>query len=103
MAPIDFQKMRKELIALYEKFVKDSERNDVKEEFMVYENEFGGLSAYNNYLKSKPIPEDIERALGELSTIYLYGLHEEHKEMPSNEEIIVRAKKVLDDLKKEDK
>ena len=103
MAAINFQKMRKELISLYERFLESSDSEDVKSDFMIYERDFGGLQVYNDYLKSQPVPKDIESGLAGLSTVFQYGWFKDGGGMFSNEEIVVIAKKILEDLKKEDK
>ncbi len=103
MAPIDFQKMRKELIVLYNKFLEGPENDKTYREIVDYHLEFAGLTAYNERLKSRPVPKDVENALHGLSTIYQYGMWEDSHIAFSNEKIIQSAKKILQDLKKEDK
>ena len=103
MTAIDFQKMRKELISLYEKFLKNPESDDVKEDLMSYEYEFGGLTAYNDYLKSQPVPKDIVKGLGGLSIIFEYGWFEDRDKIYTKEKIFSEAKRLLEELKKQDK
>ena len=103
MAPIDFQKMRKELISLYEKFLESPDNHLTYNEVVDYHIKFGGLVKYNEYLKSQPVPKDIVTGLYGLSTIYMYKFYEKDEGIFSNEEIIVTAKRILQDLKKEDR
>lgn len=100
MVTIDFQKMRKELISLYEKFVNDLDNPKIKEEFMIYGSEFGGLTAYNDYLKSPPVPKDIQFALCGIDMVLEYGWFESRDKIYTKEKIFNEVKKILKDLKK---
>jgi len=97
---IDFQKMKKELIKLYEEFLENPEDETTNKKIIAYELQYGGLQKYNDYLKSRPVPKYIETALSGLSTIYQYGLWEDSNEYFSNEKIVSKAKEILIDLKK---
>ncbi len=67
-------KMRKELLALYRMFLENPESEDVRSNLIKFDRDFGGLAAYNDYLKSQPIPKDLVKAIGHVSTIFQYGL-----------------------------
>lgn len=95
---INFRKMRKELIELYKEFLKNPRDETLNKKIIAYELQFGGLQVYNDYLKSQPVPKDIEMALSGLSTVYQYGLWEDFNEDFSNEKIISKAKKILAEL-----
>ncbi|MDO8467850.1 MAG: hypothetical protein Q7S56_02800 [Nanoarchaeota archaeon] len=102
---INFKNMRKELIQLYEEFLKNPSDESIRRKVIKYELDFGGLSLYNDYLKSQPVPKDIENALSGLSTIYQYGWWKDTNkadahEVFSNENLITLAKRILEDLKK---
>ena len=97
---VDFKKMKKELIELYENFLKTPEDKSIQKKAIKYDRDFGGLQVYNDYLKSQPVPKEIETALGGLSTIYQYGLWEDNHEAFSDEKIVKEAKKILEELKK---
>jgi len=96
---IDFKKMKEELIELYENFLKTPEDKFIQEKAIKYDKCFGGLQAYNDYLKSQPVPQEIEMALRGLSAIYQYGLWEDTHDL-SNGKIICKSKKILKELKK---
>ena len=97
---INFPKMRKELILLYENFLEKPEDQATNKKIMAYELLYGGLSSYNEILSSQPVPKDIGGALEGLSTIYQYGMWEDTHEAFSNEKIVRHAKKILGELKK---
>ena len=67
------KKIRRELIQLYKEFIENPESGDVKQNLIKFDRDFGGLAAYNDYLKSQPIPKDISKAIGHVSTIFQYG------------------------------
>lgn len=95
---VNFQKMRKELIHLYKEFLENPESETANKKVIAYELKFGGLFRYNDVLSSQPVPKDIEKALGGLSTIYQYGLWGDSHEAYSNEKIISVAKAILKEL-----
>jgi hypothetical protein len=99
MVEFNEKKMRKELIDLYEAFLKNPKSKLVRNVAIKYSNLYGGLSAYNDILAQQPIPKDIENALGGLSTIYQYGIWGEYHEAFSDEKIIKDAKKILEELR----
>jgi len=68
------QKMRSKLIALYKGFLENPKSKDIRSHLIQFDRDFGGLAAYNDYLKSQPIPKDISMAIGHVSTIFQYGL-----------------------------
>jgi len=68
------QKMRSELIKLYQEFIKSPKSENVRLNLIQFDRDFGGLATYNDYLKSQPIPKDISKAIGHVSTIFQYGL-----------------------------
>ena len=89
------KKIRKELVLLYESFLSEPGNGITEGELIRFDRDYGGLSSYNDCLKDCPIPNDIVNALGYLSAIYQYGwgLH-------NDKELIVEAKIILKDLKK---
>jgi len=103
MTAIYFQKMRKELILLYERFIKDPKNQILLNEIHKYDLEFGGLGSYNDYCKLPIMPDSIKKALGLLEDLYYEPLPYGTPGALSNEEIIAIAKEILQDLKKQDK
>lgn len=97
---VDFQKMRRELIELYEEFLANPGDKTTEKKAIKWDRNFGGLSYYNEVLASQPVPKDIERALDGLSAIYQYGLWEDSHEAYSNDKILLEAKKILEELRK---
>ncbi len=97
---VDFQRMKQELIGLYERFLENPEDETAYREIVAYELEYGGLQVYNDYLKSQPVPTEIELALGGLSALYQYGMHEDTHEAYSDKKIVETAKRILAELKK---
>jgi hypothetical protein len=93
------KEMREELIQLYEDFLKHPEDKFVIQRIISYEKKYGGLSTYNDYLKSKPIPQDIETALNWLSSMSQFNKYEDNHPL-ANDKILERAKKILIELKK---
>ena len=100
MNKINFKELKNELIFIYEEFLKNPENKDIQKEAKCYETQFGGLSTYNDYLKSEPIPKNIEKALNWLSALYQYGLWGEKHEL-SDEKIIYESKEILKNLKED--
>jgi hypothetical protein len=94
---INFTKMRKELIKIYETFLKNPADERVRDLVIVYDRKYGGLSTYNEILKERPVPEEISRALENLSGIYQYGLG-----TLDDEELISTSKEILKNLKNKD-
>ena len=102
---INFKRMRKELVEIYKRFLKNPVDESTRDDAIKYSREFAGLSVYKDYLKSQPVPKDIEKALGGLTTIYQYGWWKDTNksdahEIFSNENIITLAKEILEELKK---
>lgn len=95
---VDFQKMRRELIELYEEFLANPGNETTEKKAIKLDRNFGGLSYYNEILSSQPVPKDVEGALNGLSTIYQYGSWEESHEAFSNDKILLEAKKILEEL-----
>ena len=88
MTKANFQKIKKELIKLYEEFLENPLDQDVIDRIIHYSKVFGGLGSYNDYFKSLFVPKNIESALNGLSALYQYGLYENTHEAYSNEKII---------------
>ena len=88
------KQMRSELICLYEEFLKNPESEEVQSKLINFDRDFGGLAGYNDYLKSRPIPKDIELALGAIADLGLYGQGFKEKE-----ECISFAKETISLLK----
>jgi len=87
------QKMRSKLITLYKDFLENPESEEIRSDLVQFDRDFGGLAAYNDYLKSQPIPKDISKAIGHVSTIFQYGLG-----TYENEWILKIAEETLRDL-----
>lgn len=100
MKPINFEKLKKDLIKLYEDFLKNPESKLLKEKAIKLEKILGGLSNYNDYFKSQPVPKDIEKGLNGLSAIYQYGMWDDSHEAFSKSKIIGIVRKTLILLKK---
>lgn len=99
---INFKMMRKNLIKIYEEFLKNPGDYTTYRKVVGYELKYGGLSSYNDILSSQPVPKDIEIALNGLSTIYQYNLWKNTHEAFSNDKIISESKTILENLKKEE-
>jgi len=99
MTDINFEKMKKEMKSIYEGFLKNPSDKSFQKKAADYERKYGGLSTYDDYFKSKPIPEDIKKALEGLMLIYQYGSYEKNHEF-SDERIISEVRKILENLKK---
>jgi len=97
---IDFKKMKVDLIKIYKDFIESPSDADVQRSISSYENEFGILQVYNDYLESQPVPKEIELALSGLSTIFQYNFWEDSNEDYSNDKIMAKAKKILAELEK---
>jgi len=96
------EEMREELIQLYENFLKNPEDNFVIKKIISYERKYGGLPIYNDYLKSQPIPQDIEIALNWLSSMNQFNKYKDNHPL-ANDKILERAKKILKELKEKKK
>ena len=92
--------MRRELIKIYDFFLKNPQDKGVNYLTTKYDAMYGGLTSYNKILVKPPVPKDLEQALNGLSTIYQYGMWGPEHNF-SNENIVRAAKKILEDLKKE--
>ena len=92
---VNFQRMRRELIEIYKKFLENPKDEILNKKIIAYELKYGGLSVYNDYLKSQPVPKDIETALGGLSTIYQYGLWEMNTKLFQMKRLLKKPKKFL--------
>lgn len=86
--------IRRELVKLYQLFLSDPTNKTTKRKLLEYDRHYGGLTACNDYLNSRPIPRDIEEALGGLIDISLNG-----EGFRNKEECISFAKRVVSDLK----
>jgi len=91
------EKMRRDLLFLYERFIENPENEEVRSNLIKFDMDFGGLCAYNDYLKSQPIPEYIQNALGGLIDLGLYG-----EGFKNKEECLYFAKEILKELSKTD-
>jgi len=90
----DEQKMKKELLELYQLFLENPDDENMKDKLIKYDRHYGGLATYNDYFKSHPISEEIKEALGGLVDISLYG-----EGFMNKEECVSFAKKIIDELK----
>lgn len=97
---LNWKKIKKELLEVYEGFLKNPKDKSVHKKAIFYDKNYGGLTSYNDILVKKVVPEDIEKAINGLSTIYQYGMWEEGHEAFSNDKIMNSAKKILENLKK---
>jgi len=97
MKTIDFKKMRTELKAIYKAFLENPEDESIKDKAQDYDREYGGLQAYENYLKDNPIPKNISEALGGLFMIYEYGIFGENHDL-SQENILKKVKPIYENL-----
>jgi|SRR3989344_5604152 len=98
---LDWEKIKKELLKVYEEFLKNPKDKSVYKKAIFYDKNYGGLTSYNDILVKKVVPKDIEKAINGLSTIYQYGMWEKEHEAFSNEKILKKAKKILEDLKEQ--
>ncbi|MCK4647513.1 hypothetical protein KAT24_01120 [Candidatus Pacearchaeota archaeon] len=97
---INEEKLRKELLKIYESFINNPEDKKVLSLAQEYHLRYSGLQTCNEHLVKSVISENTEKAINELSTIYQYGMHDENHPAFSNKKIIESAKKILEELKK---
>ena len=70
---ININKMRKELLEIYEEFLKNPRSTSLQNKAIAYDKEYAGLPSYNDVLSERAIPEDISEAIGFLFKIFQYG------------------------------
>ncbi len=100
-SPVDFGKLRKELVDLFESFLKNPKDKEILSKAMKYDKEFSGLTHYKEEFSfGEKIPDDISNALKELTHISFYDTEDTSLKHFSNEEIHERIKKALENLKK---
>jgi len=98
MKKVDFERMRTELIEIYQKFLEAPGSKPLHRRIMDYEKKWSGLSVYDDILKEKPVPEAIRKALEGLSLLYQYGTYPETHDL-SDKNILKRAKAILEKLR----
>jgi hypothetical protein len=100
-SPVDFKKLRKELIELFKLFLEDPDNKDIKSKAREYDREFSGLTYYKEEFSfGEKIPDDISKAVSELFNISVYGDGDKTVKHFSDEEILDRTKKILEELRK---
>src|SRR3989344_3248213 len=100
MTEINLSKIRKNLIVLYEAFLKNPTNKKVQYIIREYDKEYGGLPSYENLSVKKIVPNELISAISGLSTIYQYGLWDESHKTFSKTQILETARKILEKLKK---
>jgi hypothetical protein len=100
MTEINLPKMKKNLIVLYEAFLKNPDDKKVQYIVKEYDKEYGGLPSYEELSIKKIIPDEIINAINGLSTLYQYGRWDESHEAFSKRKILETAQKILKELKK---
>ena len=91
---IDFQVMKKELIELYESFLKNPENELIRKKIIAYDSAFLGLSG------ALHTPKMIEYALNRLPLLCQYGLWKDGHAF-SNQNIISEAREILEKIKEQ--
>ncbi len=87
------EKIREELLELYEEFLDNPQDERIKGKLISYDRDYGGASHYNSILKKKAISDDVVKGLNALSLAYQYGMG-----FQKNEDILEVVKKVLKEL-----
>ncbi|HQF83017.1 MAG TPA: hypothetical protein PK255_02350 [Candidatus Pacearchaeota archaeon] len=88
--------LKKKLLKIYTRFIEDPSDPKNLGRIKELDGKYSSLTAANDYISSQPIPEYIENAVGFLYNIWT-GIFEE-----SEEEMISKAKKILEELRKSD-
>ena len=91
----DNQKLREELINLYEEFIKNPENPEIMKKLEKAEGKYSGLIVYKDIVEDLPYTEEVIRAISELPFSIQYGLG-----TFSKGDLILKAKEVLKELKK---
>jgi len=86
-------KLRKQLLKMYRKFLKDPKNEENQGELLGFDRKYATLGYVNEHLKSMPIPEYICLAVGNVSALIQYNLG-----TYENEELIQDAKMRLMEL-----
>lgn len=100
MTEINFPKMKKNLITLYEAFLKNPNNEKIREIIKEYDKAYGSLPHYNDNSVKKIVPDKILSAINGLSALYQYGMWEENHEVFSDTKILKTAQKILKELKR---
>jgi flagellin-specific chaperone FliS len=90
---INESKLRKNLVSIYESFIKNPEDTNVHKEAIRYDRAYGSLEGYDS------ISKEIKGAISMLSFLNQFGSHNDDSEL-SKEKILGKAKKILEELRK---
>ncbi len=86
--------LKKKLIEVYERFIKDPSDPENIEKIKILDGEYASLAAANDYIASQPIPKEIANAVGFLHKTWAYSYG------ATTEELVEEAKKILEGLRK---
>ena len=86
--------LRKKLLKVYERFIEEPLDKRNLEEIKELDGSYGSLTAINQYLSSRPIPKEINKAIGFLYNIWSESFGE------SKEELQNKAMEIVTDLRK---
>lgn len=101
MKEFDEIRLRKKLLSIYKSFVNNPENKKILDLARRFHLKYEGLSTLDEHLVKPIVSKNILRALDGLSTIYQYGMWEKEHEAFSNEKILKKARKILEDLKEQ--
>jgi len=87
------EKIREELVELYEEFLENPEDEKTKGKLISYDWDYGGASYYDSILKKKSISDDVIKGLNVLSLTYQYGFG-----FQKDEDIVNKVRDVLKEL-----
>ena len=91
------QELRKKLLVVYKKYIEDPSNQENLERIKELDGKYSSLAAVNNYLVSQPIKKEIAQALGFLHKTWAYSYG------ATKEELVKEAKKILEELRKNEK
>ncbi|MBU2616976.1 MAG: hypothetical protein KKB79_03290 [Nanoarchaeota archaeon] len=94
MAEYNEPELRKKLLRVYERFIKKPSDEKNLDQIKELDGSYGSLTAVNQYLLSKPISEEMNKAIGFLYNVWSKSFGE------SKEELQNKAREIVVDLRK---
>jgi len=93
MAEYNEPELRKKLLKVYERFIKEPSDKENLNQIKELDGSYGSLTAVNQYISSKPVSKEMDKAIGFLYNIWSKSFGE------SEEELQKKAREVLADLR----
>lgn len=87
------EKIREELLELYEEFLKNPRDASIRDKMIAYDRRYGNAPYLNEILKKKVISDDVANALNSVSAVFQYGMG-----IRNDKELLEMAKKALKEL-----